>query len=437
MTAFDQIPMAPRLESLEPRLLMSVATLAEPSLAAVGDGLIFASISPSLEAESNGGAANNDLATAQALSFSYLLPGDLPGEGVGPMQAAVLGVADGVGEAEASQDSILLFGRISYPTVYEMNLSAGVVPGGDGVLTIAAKADLAGPEKYLTVSAEGIDLGYVFVEDGLDMVTSKAQLVIPAATLKVLAADGVVSIELSPSAAVSSASTGYIVSVLDYSGAGGAGTADFYSVDLEAGDWASIAIQGSGEVDLQLLDADGALLGEGVAGAEGLSAVIEQFSVEQDGTYYLRVAGSGEYALAVNRNATTALDDNIGIDSAQQVVSPKVNGRRWAVGHVSAFSTEADYFAFTLTADSKLDLRTYAPGNDLGLNALDPVVYVYDSSGALLASGGGSLQFRAEDDGEYFVSIESGDDAGGGYVLSVKSQLRPNKGGGSQKRMLR
>ena len=151
----------PAFEPLEARLLLSADALTGDAALAPPDGTV---VTAELEAESLGGPSNNDLASAQELSFSYVVPWVNPDDGFGPQQAAVVGTADGSGGGEAYDRSFGLYLVIDgdYPP-FGLDFPDATTPGGDGLLTISAYADLEGTDKYLTLEGEGILLGHLFV----------------------------------------------------------------------------------------------------------------------------------------------------------------------------------------------------------------------------------------------------------------------------------
>ena len=141
--------------------------------------------------------------------------------------------------------------------------------------------------------------------------------------------------------------------------------------------------------------------------------------------------GSGEYTLAVNRNATLDASANDSFDSAQQISSAPAAGRKWVIGRIDGAQADTDVYALTLGDRGVLHVRIYAPAADGGLNDLAPVLRLYDSSSELVAvSDDGRLQFHVPKggQGEYFLEVSDADDADGEYVLSVKSPLKAGKG---------
>ena len=162
----DQTVRPSGLEPLAPRLLMSAAsasegtTLDEPAIPALSW------IAAATEAESEGGPSNDDMADAQELSFSRMLPDQPRADGYWPQQAVVDGTADGAG-GEDYDWIVMWVGPIAPLEQYELCFGDVPMPGEGGVLTIFAKADLEGATKYLSLEAdELLDLGTVFVDGG-------------------------------------------------------------------------------------------------------------------------------------------------------------------------------------------------------------------------------------------------------------------------------
>lgn len=66
--------------------------------------------------------------------------------------------------------------------------------------------------------------------------------------------------------------------------------------------------------------------------------LIAHFEAPTSGTYLASVRGSGDgdYRLVIARNAALDLERNDDFDAAQQLITPRVAGRRWVLGHVSS-----------------------------------------------------------------------------------------------------
>jgi hypothetical protein len=434
-----------RLELLEPRFLLSAQVLGEPVGLAVAYEPV-ALVQPAVEEELNGGPANNDVANAQALTFDYLLPvqdGESP---FGPQQAAVLGTADG-GGGPGYYCSYNFYGFLMNPDAVpsiDLDLPDATAPGGDGVLAITALANLYGPSRYLTLEAEGIALGDVFVNDGQTGLYSETAISLTRDQLVQLAADGVITFTVTPSSAVAPGVIDVTLE-LSYPGGGG-GTPDFYSFDLAAGESASLSLVGLGEGDLelQLCDAEGNALAAG-EGAENVDLAIGNFVAEEGGTYYVRIAGEGDYELVVNRNAIGDLEDNGGIAMAQDLAGAKVDQRRWAVGSVADGAPEVltpadvDCYAVELGSLELLTAKVFTPGQEDGLNGLRPQVCVYGADGSLLAKGLRAVRFQApKAGGTYYVQVGATNGTEGDYVLSVKtkpSRKAPRAAGRAAKKL--
>jgi len=392
---------------------------------AAPSGLI---VSPAVEQESIGGPANDQPSSAEPLAFSYLLPNVSSLDGFGPQQAAVIGTADGTGGAGYDLTQTLM-AIIAYPASFSLEFPNAIPPGGDGLLTVTAYADLGGTGKYLTLEAEGMPLGDLFVQDGQSFVPVTTQLVLSRQQLAVLAADGVITFSFAPSSEVFSTKTNFVRMQLTYGGSGG-GSADFYSFQLEAKESASLAIAGGGQ--LSLYDAAGNLLASAQTSPQDPDAVIADFLPQQAGTYYAAVAGDGQYTLLVNRNATLELDSHGSIDSAQQINSATAAGRQWVIGQLGEQSAEpaTDFYVLSLSPRSVLNLHAFAPDYSGGPNQLQPVLRLYDSSGNLVAvSERGVLQYHVPSGsgGDYYLEVAAADGTSGAYVLGLKSQSHPAK----------
>ncbi|MBL8338184.1 MAG: Ig-like domain-containing protein, partial [Rhodoferax sp.] len=92
---------------------------------------------------------------------------------------------------------------------------------------------------------------------------------------------------------------------------------DWYAIQLEAGQAASVALTPDGgasnpEWRLDLLDASGTLLTSGTDVAGNMDEGINDFVAAATGTYYLRVtgSGSGQYSLVVTRGQTISQELN-------------------------------------------------------------------------------------------------------------------------------
>ncbi len=422
-----------QLERLEPRLLLSSVSILEASILTIDSGPACSLVPVTPEAESNGGSANDDLGSAQELDFTTVTPGSGPMRDAGIEQVVVHGTADGIG-GEVYENTVTIYGSIAYPNSYSWNFRDAVAPSGAGTLTISAIADLGGTSKYLTLEAEGIALGDLFVDDGQSGGFVTTQVNLTQDQLTTLAEDGSISVRFTPSADVARIGMGRVTMQLSY-GAGGSGTGDFYRVDLGAGESLSAAVVGSAssQLDLQLLDADGAVLADGASGYENVSTAIGNYSAQQAGTYYLRVGGEGDYDLVVNRNAAMDLEGNDAFDSAVPIESAVVDGYQWSLGYVGGDTTliaDSDIYAVSVTSGNLLKVRAYDLGAD---NLLAISVSIYDSDGNLVASGvDTNVVYRVpgDSDGTYYVEVDSANGTAGEYALSVEDFTPGRKGKG-------
>lgn len=396
-------PGDPHLETLEQRLLMAANPLRGATSA---DGALPA---PAIEEETDT-ARNDEPASAQALVFRDLVPG-------GPQRAAVTGTADGVGASAAYAQVVTIYGYITGANVYRASLPDAIAPGGAGVLAISAKADLLGPDKYISVDAEGLDLGRLFVDDGLSGTKVTAQVALTQAQLAVLAADGVIDLTFTPSAAVARTTMGLLGAQLAYEGAGGAGSSDYYRLDLAAGESASVVAAGGdgAMLEMELVDESGAVVAQGAQDAEG-RLVIPQYAAQQGTTLYVRLAGEGAYTLEANRNAMAEFEDNGALDAAQIIAGPYVQNRQWVAGSVTG--TDGDFFSIDAAMHDKLTFQAYAPGG----GAAAVTLRLYDPAGRLvLQSRSGVLKYAVPRtaEGTYTVQVASADGAQTSYVLGV------------------
>jgi len=412
-----------RCESLEARLLLSADLPAAPGaeLLAAAAPSLAALVPADVEQESVGGPSNNELIDAQPLQFHGIL-----GDDIGPKQAVVTGTADGLGGGgDPYYDRSLMYGYISSAVVYDAEMINAIAVGSDGVLTITVKADLGGTEQFLTVEAEGVLLGDLFVDDGLSFTAVSAQVTIPQAQLAAMAADGTVEVTVTPSPAVARGERGYLSVELAYDGPGGEGTADYYSLELAAGESVSLSAAGDQSPNLQLVDADGVVLAEGD---------VESFVADQSGIYYARITGEGDYCLVANRNAVMDVDDNGSIDLAQPIVGPKVDARQWVVGSLTGDEggRDSDFYSVDLSANRNLELRLTLPGV-----GADATIRLYDPTGNVVAEGTQLpngivvLRYKAPKvaGGEYYIEITADSDAQIDYLLSVKN-ITPARGQG-------
>ena len=122
----------------------------------------------------------------------------------------------------------------------------------------------------------------------------------------------------------------------DVSVQAGASTAlqDYYSINLNAGDAASLALkaQSAGVDDFKVLDSGGNVIASSTTGATNVDRSIANFVATTSGKYYILVSsasGGSPYSLVVTRNAAFDLEPN-GAGNPQSL-----NGLTTALGSVS------------------------------------------------------------------------------------------------------
>ena len=248
-------------------------------------------LNASAELEGAGGPTNNDMASAQNIDDSFIsLGGDAT-------RGAVVGFADGV-TYSASQTQTNPY----WPNTLTFNFDGAQQPSGPAVLTITVKADLGASSEYLAFNAEGSLAQNLFVSGGED-VERTLELPISQDVLESLAADGTITFTFVPSSSVDNFGTNHYLTLdLSYPLSG---EPDVYAFTLAEGDIASLVVagQGDGGADVALLGPAGTLLALGTSAGNEADEAIENFVVDQAGTYYARVRGDGAYNLVVTRNA--------------------------------------------------------------------------------------------------------------------------------------
>ena len=110
---------------------------------------------------------------------------------------------------------------------------------------------------------------------------------------------------------------------------------DTYKVTLSAGQTTTVAltILNGGNAQVALLDTAGNTLALGASDlANNVSQLINNFVVNKTGTYYLQVTGTAKYSLLVTRSTAFDAEGNDSIAAAQDLTTPEVAARRWALG---------------------------------------------------------------------------------------------------------
>jgi len=269
------------------------------------------------------GGSNDTLATAQDLSNSLM---DLDG---GAERMAAVGRADGgTGYQGVETRTNTLFS----PNVLSIQFTGAAVPSGNGTLTVAAVGDLDLASEFLTLSAEGIALGNLFVTGGLQQTLVTTAVNLTQAQLATLSADGVIHFTVTPSAGVNNLGANSLTLTLDYPSAS---NYDLYRFDLWSGQSATLVVTalGAGAMNVELLNSAGTVVASGTAGSTNVDHVVRNFVAPSAGTYYARIAGAlgAEYSLLVNRSLDFSLEPNDVAATAMPL------GSEWQVlGHLAA-----------------------------------------------------------------------------------------------------
>ena len=104
---------------------------------------------------------------------------------------------------ETSLQRLIQFNTVFSPNVLTFEFDASSVDTfGGATLDVLAFADLGANTEFLSLSAEGIDLGDIFVNDGLDLGLVQTSVELSQTDLATLAADGKIVFTVTPSDAV-------------------------------------------------------------------------------------------------------------------------------------------------------------------------------------------------------------------------------------------
>jgi subtilase family serine protease len=210
----------------------------------------------------------------------------------------------------------------------------------------------------------------------------------------------------------------------------GAGDAERFTIDLDAGQSLSVRVDPSGEptddMRVEVLDPAGISLGT-VTALDGAAALLQLAPVADAGTYSIVVHsldGAFTCYLQLALNAQIEEEDSDATNNTladAETLLPDPSGRRYAA--VGSVADDADYYAFHLDAGdaATLVLANYFKGRDLDFALLD-------ASGTLLAMGlepaGGDVAesisgFVAPAAGTYYVRVTAAADPGDWYTLLV------------------
>jgi|CXWL01.1.fsa_nt_gi hypothetical protein len=176
---------------------------------------------------------------------------------------------------------------------------------------------------------------------------------------------------------------------------------DFYRVELTQGQvmFASLYALAGGSIALDMRDSAGTVLslGQDIPGGKGIFA----FQAPTTGSYYLNVTGLPDadpvtgvpqYSLVVTRGAAVEYLPNDTLATAQVIALTgqavgSVGTRVFPQGGVTV-PDSADFYAVLANAGDILTITTTTPGDGIGepTNTLDPLLQLFDPTGALIAT---------------------------------------------------
>lgn len=137
-------------------------------------------LNAALEDEELDGPANDTLASAQDINGAFI----------------------GLSDQQLTLTAPTQFNNLFFPNVVTVDFTGVPFPIGDAELTIDAITDLGDSSEFLTIEAEGIDLGRVFEFDGSEGGRSLTTITISETDIQTLAADGIITFNVTPSAQV-------------------------------------------------------------------------------------------------------------------------------------------------------------------------------------------------------------------------------------------
>lgn len=199
-----------------------------------------------------------------------------------------------------------------------------------------------------------------------------------------------------------------------------AGTADWYTFVLDAGQTAALAVAGE-SIALDVYDASGALVASGVA-AEGGVAISELTGPASGcASYWVRLTGASDttYGLVVTRDAALSTY-RMGTGEPQPLASTGIG-----LGYLADGGAES--WALELQKGDLVVVSTATPGSGPGalVSDLDPKITIYTPAGAVLECDTSSLNnrdakltFVAPRAGTYRVEVAA-ETGGGEYVVKA------------------
>ncbi len=209
------------------------------------------------------------------------------------------------------------------------------------------------------------------------------------------------------------------------------GGADYYSLNLNAGDTATFALTGpaiGGTVTLE--NSSGTVLAQSRTGATNFGQLINGFVAPATGTYFVRVSGEGgEYTLVATRNADFNTEpNNTFLATPAQALVRTAEGHR-AIGHVGGAGDPVDIYQVSVAEGSFLQILTATPGDGPGefTNTLNPFVRLYGPDGSEVnfddnsAADGrnAALSHLTASAGLYFIEVGAAAGSSGEYLLTV------------------
>ena len=201
-----------------------------------------------------------------------------------------------------------------------------------------------------------------------------------------------------------------------------ASSPDYYAFALAKGESATLALTGLtiGDLTLALEDSSGTTLAVGRGGTTNLSQVINNFVATTKDTYYVRVTGSSsvgtDYSLVVTRNADFDTEANDSFATAQDLVGPEMDSRRWAMGAIvptDSYVASTQTYAFEdISATGQAILQGSYP---YGQQYLDPTAL---SGFQFTLFGSTSNSVYVSTNGYLYLAAGQG-----GYIDALNEQL--------------
>jgi hypothetical protein len=211
------------------------------------------------------------------------------------------------------------------------------------------------------------------------------------------------------------------------------GTPDLYSFTAAAGQGISLGVLSStGNATLELFDSHGNALALGAGGAANYDQTIANFLARYTGTYFVEVQGSpgSTYNLVVTGLSPTftgglaiASGSNNTQATAQDITATQGGGGGGALGAIST-PAESDWYSVNANGGDTLNLSVGLPFSGSGqfVDALSPVITLFDPNGVQVATSGNSLSYNVPygDPGQYAVEVTGAAGTQGEYALSFR-----------------